>query len=256
MESLMSTEPEEGTAGGSTVGVVGDDVPDPDRDQTGSASARRTASSPDDPTSVDPDSTDPDASDLDATDPDAAGPDGTGPDGTDQVERRRRSNPLVLAGIVLVVIAAICAAVFGYLWFHAAHDDTLAFSTDRDKALQAAEQGSINLTTLDYRNVAQGLDRWKQSTTGDLYTQLTSGSLVSTFTKQAQQGKSVTTGTVVDGAITDLDDHAGKASALVIMRVQVTAAGKSTQKLVPLQWGLTDTSTGWKLSAVEQASGQ
>jgi Mce-associated membrane protein len=123
----------------------------------------------------------------------------------------------------------------------------------RDDALRAAEQGSINLTTLDYRHVQQGLDTWKQSTTGDLYGQLTSGSLVSTFAKQAQQAKSVTKGTVTEGVLTDLDEHAGKASALIYMSVRVTASdGKTTTKNLPLQWQLTLTSSGWKLSGIDQ----
>lgn len=219
----MSTEPEEGAAGGPAVGVVGDDVPDPVSEQATGVEAQETT----------------------ATEEQVA-----------EASGRRRRNPLILAGTVLVVIAAILAGVFGFLWYQAAHDDTLAFATARDKALQAAELGAINLTTLDYRNVQAGLNRWQQSTTGDLQKQFTTGSLVTTFAKQAQQGKTVTTGSVVDGAITDLDVHGGKATALVIVRVQVTASGKTTAKLLPLQWGLTNTSSGWKISAVEQASGQ
>jgi Mce-associated membrane protein len=169
-------------------------------------------------------------------------------DETPATERGGR-NPLVIAGAVLVAIAFVCAVVFGALWLTASHSDTAAFSAERDQALQAAEQGSINLTTLDYRDVAQGLARWKESTTGGLYSQLTSGSLVGTFTKQAQQAKSVTTGKVAEGVITELDTHAGKASALVIMNVTVSTKGaKPTQKLVPLQWDLTRTGSGWKLS--------
>lgn len=172
---------------------------------------------------------------------------------------RRRRNPLIVAGVALVAVAVIAAATFGALWTVAAHDSSRAFSQMRDDALRAAEQGSINLTTLDYRNVQQGLNRWKDSTTGDLYSQLTSGSLVSTFAKQAQQARSITKGTVKEGVITDLDEHAGKASALVFMEVTVSATGsKPTTKLVPLQWQLTLTGSGWKLSAIDQpaSSGQ
>jgi Mce-associated membrane protein len=180
---------------------------------------------------------------------------------TESAERpaRRGNRSLVIAGGVLVTIAAVCAVVFGVLWANAGSSDASNFSKMRDDALRAAEQGSINLTTLDYRNVQQGLDRWRSSTTGDLYSQLTSGNLVSTFTKQAQQAKSVTTGKVLDGVVTDLDEHAGKASALVYMQVTVSAAGsKATEKLVPLQWDLTQVNGVWKLSGIPQsaASGQ
>lgn len=174
----------------------------------------------------------------------------------DQFEQpSRRRNPLTVAGVVLVAVAVVAAAVFGTLWAVAAHDDSVAFSRMRDQALQAAEQGSINLTTLDYRHVQQGLARWKQSTTGTLYHQLTQGKLSDTFAKQLRQAKAVTTSTVKDGALTELDAHAGKASALVVVNVTVAVAGgKPTTKLVPLQWDLTLTGDGWKLSGIE--SGQ
>jgi Mce-associated membrane protein len=167
----------------------------------------------------------------------------------ERTSRGSGRNPLVIAGAVLVVVATACAVLFGVLWYSAAHNDSLNYSKMRDDALRAAEQGSINLTTLDYRNVAQGLGRWKDSTTGALYTQLTSGSLVSTFSKQAQQAKTITTGKVLDGVITSLDEHAGQAQALVYVDVTVTAAGgQPTEKRLPLQWQLTLTKSGWKLA--------
>jgi Mce-associated membrane protein len=178
----------------------------------------------------------------------------TGGTETDRTETEpQRRTPLIVAGIVLIALATAAAAVFGVLWLTVSRGHASAISQDRDNALRAAEQGSINLTTLDYRNVAQGLDRWKQSTTGDLLNQLTQGNLVSTFTKQAQQAKSVTTGKVLDGVITELAGD--KAQAIVYMQVTVSAAGsKPTTKYVPLQWNLTNTKSGWKLSSLPTAS--
>lgn len=175
----------------------------------------------------------------------------------DETAQRRRGgrNPLVIAGVVLVVIVTACAVVFGVLWYTASHDSALNNSRMRDDALRAAEQGSINLTTLDYRNVAQGLNKWKDSTTGTLYTQLTSGSLVRTFSQQAQQARSVTSGKVLDGVITSLDAQKGQAEALVYVDVTVTAAGgQPTEKRLPLQWQLTLTSSGWKLACYQSCS--
>jgi len=167
----------------------------------------------------------------------------------DAETRPRSRNPLLVAGIALVALAVAAAVVFGVLWHGVATGRALATSQARDDALRAAEQGSINLTTLDYRSIQQGLDRWKQSTTGDLYNQLTQGSLVNSFTKQAQQAKSVTVGKVKDGVITQLDGNA--AQAIVYMEVTVSAGtSKPTTKLVPLQWNLTKTDKGWKLSGL------
>jgi Mce-associated membrane protein len=171
--------------------------------------------------------------------------------GTTGAAAKSGRKPLVIAGSVLAVVAVACAVVFGVLWHSAASGDSAGVAKMRDQALQAAEQGSLNLTTLDYRNVQQGLDRWKASTTGSLHTQLTSKSLVDSFAKQEQQRKAVSTSKVKDGVITELDAQAGKASALVIMDVTVTeAGGKPTEKLEPLEWNLTLTKSGWKLSGI------
>lgn len=168
---------------------------------------------------------------------------------------RRGRNPLVVTGAVLAIVAVLCAAVFGVLWYQAAHNSSLAYAKMRDQALQAAEQGSINLTTLDYRHEQQGLAKWKDSTTGGLYTQLTQGNLVDTFTKQTQQAKAVSVGKVFDGVITELNAQTGQASALIYMDVKVTVAGKQqADKRLPLQWNLTMTKTGWKLSGLVEQS--
>lgn len=178
---------------------------------------------------------------------------GTDADSTSEPtwRRRRKPNPLTIVGVVLVLIATACAVVFATLWSSASHDDSLTYSQLRDSALRAAEQGSINLTTLDYRDVQQGLNRWKDSTTGPLHTELNAGGLVSTFNKEEQSAKSVTTGRVLDGVITDLDEHAGTAQALIYMDVTVTAPGSQpTDKRLPLQWQLQLTSSGWKLACL------
>jgi Mce-associated membrane protein len=166
-----------------------------------------------------------------------------------------RRNPLVITGAVLVAVAAVAAAVFGVLWYTAAHSDSARYSQLRDQALQAAEQGSINLTTLDYRHVQDDVALWKQSSTGALNQTFAAANLIPDLTKRVQQAKSVAKGTVIEGVITDLDEHAGKATALVYMRVDVTAnGGKPSVKFMPLEWNLTLTGSGWKLSGVPGSS--
>ena len=162
---------------------------------------------------------------------------------------------LRLVALVLVILAMVAAVVLGVMWWTAAHDDNLAFSRARDSALQAAETGAVNFTSLDYKNIQQGLDRWKQSATGDLYTQLTSG--LNTFEQQVQQAKVVTAGKVVDGALESLDAHAGNAKALVLVEVTVTpSTGSASTKRMPLEVTLTNTGSQdnpvWKLSNLQQ----
>ena len=167
------------------------------------------------------------------------------------------TQPMRVTALVLVIVAAIAAVTFGILWVTSMNDNNLSFSRTRDSALQAAETGAVNFTTLDYKNIQQGLDRWKQSATGDLYTQLTSG--LNTFEQQVQSAKVTTVGKVVDGAVVSLDQHAGNAEAIVLVDVTVTpSTGSPATKRLPLDVTLTNTGNQdnpvWKLSKLQQIS--
>ncbi|HEX3792440.1 MAG TPA: hypothetical protein VHW44_31550 [Pseudonocardiaceae bacterium] len=186
-------------------------------------------------------------------------PESTEPTGT--AERSDRSGLLRVglpaAALVLVVLALAAALVGGFLWYNAAHSDNLTYSRSRDTALQVAESGAVNFTTLDYRSIQQGLSRWKQSATGDLFTQLTSGQ--NTFESQVQSAKVVTTGKIVDGALTQLNLQQGTAQAIVLVDVTVKPpTGAASTKRLPLQVALTNTGNQtnqvWKLSGLSQIS--
>jgi Mce-associated membrane protein len=177
------------------------------------------------------------------------------PETTESVEpatgARRARNPLTLLALVLVVAAVLSAGWFGWSWYRAAHDDALAYSQARDEALRVGEQAIQNLNTLDYRKAQQGIRIWEDSTTGDLHDQLVSGSAA--FLGQIAQAKTVTTAKVLDGAVTELDERAGKASVIVAVDITVTpTTGQPTDKRERLSGQLTRTGSGWKLSAVGQ----
>ncbi len=164
---------------------------------------------------------------------------------------RARPNRWTLLALVLVAAALASAGWFGWSWYSAAHDDALSYSRTRDDVLRAGEQAIQNLNTLDYRTAQQGIRVWEDSTTGDLHNQLVSGS--STFLDQIAAAKTVTVAKVLDGAVTELDEHAGKASVIVAVDITVTPeTGQPTDKRERLSGQLTRTSTGWKLSAVGQ----
>jgi Mce-associated membrane protein len=173
------------------------------------------------------------------------------------IQGRRPGNGLRLSALVLVILAAIAAITFGVMWLLASNDDNLTTDRVRDSALQAAETGAVNFTTLDYKNIQQGLDRWKQSATGDLYTQLTSGA--NTFEQQVQTAKVTTAGKVVDGALVSLEPHTGTAEAIVVVDVTVTpSTGSAATKRLPLDVSLTNTGSEntpvWKLNKLSQIS--
>jgi Mce-associated membrane protein len=161
-------------------------------------------------------------------------------------------NPLVIAALALVVCAAGAAGWGGWLRYEATHDDAASFAQARDDALAAGEQAVQNMNTLDHRSLEKGLDSWEQSTTGDLHRQLVDGR--DAFTKQIAETKTVSTAKVLSGAVTELDQRAGRAGVMVALRVTVTAPkGEPAVKESRLLGSLTRTAEGWKLSALGQA---
>ncbi|MFB7918802.1 hypothetical protein [Streptomyces sp. NPDC056061] len=165
---------------------------------------------------------------------------------------RTRHNPLVAVAIALTVAAAAAAVWGGWSWYGAAHDASASYAQTRDDALAAGEQAVQNMNTLDHRKLQQGLDNWEDSTTGELHKQLVDGR--SGFEKQIQEARTASTAKVLSGAVTELDERAGRASVMVALRITVTAPKSGPAVKESRMLGqLTRTSEGWKLSALGQA---
>ncbi|MFI0236421.1 nuclear transport factor 2 family protein [Streptomyces sp. NPDC016845] len=164
----------------------------------------------------------------------------------------RLTQPLTVAALALALLAAGIAAWAGWSWYGAAHDDTAGYAAARDDALEAGEQAVQNLNTLDHDKLEPGLDLWETSTTGDLHSQLLKGRAA--FTEQVRSAKTVSTAKVLSGAVTELDERAGRARVMVALRVTVRASGqKATDKDSRMLGELTRTDGHWKLSALGQA---
>ncbi|MEU9857179.1 hypothetical protein [Streptomyces sp. NPDC047974] len=171
---------------------------------------------------------------------------------TRAVRTRNGARPALAAALVLTLVAGGFAAWTGQAWYAAAHDDSAAYAAERDRALAAGEQAVQNLNTLDHRQTDRGLDLWESSTTGELHRQLVDGR--AEFEGQVKAAKTVTTARVLAGAVTELDDRAGRARLLVALRVTVTTSDrKSTDKDSRMLGELTRTDGQWKLSGLGQA---
>ncbi|AUG81169.1 hypothetical protein CFP65_6516 [Kitasatospora sp. MMS16-BH015] len=163
-----------------------------------------------------------------------------------------KRHPVLLAALALVLAAVVAAGWTGWSWYAAAHDDTASYARARDQALAAGEQAIQNMNTLDHADLTRGLDLWESSTTGDLHDQLVQGR--SEFSKQVQQAQTVSTAKVLAGAVTELDERAGRAGVMVALRVTVQAPkAQPATKETRMLGELTRTATGWKLSALGQA---
>ncbi|MFC9057321.1 nuclear transport factor 2 family protein [Streptomyces sp. NPDC057074] len=169
-----------------------------------------------------------------------------------RVRTALRLRPLTALTLALTLVTGGFAAWAGQDWYGAAHDEQAAYAEQRDAALSAGEQAVQNLNTLDHRELQRGLDLWESSTTGELHEQLASGR--ADFADQVKEAKTVSTARVLSGAVTELDDRAGRARVLVALRVTVKASdGSKSDKDSRMLGELTRTDGRWKLSALGQA---
>ncbi len=118
-----------------------------------------------------------------------------------------------VAVAVLAVVGFVAAGWFGVSWYRAAHGESLALGMARDAVLQDAQQATINLNTLDYRRVQDGLTLWEQSATGSLLGEVQTNR--DTYARAITDSKTATTARTLDGAVAELDERAGTARVLV-----------------------------------------
>lgn len=169
-------------------------------------------------------------------------------DESDEPDERRRWPATVILALGLVAAALLYAAWFGVSWWQAA-EDANAYATTRDEVLAVAEQGVVNLTTMDHAAFDEGMSRWRDSSTGALRESLVQD--IEQSRARIEGLKTSTAGRVVDAAVTELDEGVGVASAIVAAEITVTKEGaqpavRRNRFLVEL----TRTADGWKLSAL------
>lgn len=162
------------------------------------------------------------------------------------------ADPLPGTAILMVLIAAVCAAWFGWGWYGAAHDDGLAYAKVRDEVLRSGSQAVQNLTTLDHRDLDRYLRAWQDSSTSELYQQIVQGR--ATFEADVRKARTITTAKVLEAAVTELDEHAGTAGIIAAVQITVTPPeGAPATRRSRLIGRMTRTAQGWKLSALGQA---
>jgi Mce-associated membrane protein len=114
---------------------------------------------------------------------------------------------------MVAVLAFATAGWFGVSWYRAAHDTSLAVSMDRDAVLRDAQRATLNLNTLDYRRVQDGLTLWEQSTAGSLLSQLQANR--NAYARAITDSAAITTATILDAAVSSLNEGSGTARVLV-----------------------------------------
>jgi Mce-associated membrane protein len=169
------------------------------------------------------------------------------------------SRPLLVVSIGLLAIAVVCTGWFGWRWSDSSSSSSASTTAATGKGasssqlvqtvLEQGEKDVQNFNTLSYRNLAQGLSNWKNSSTGALRTETTSG--WSAFAKQVTKLQTTSTATILDAALTSLNEQKGTAGIIVALQVTVKPAkGSAATKRSRLEGTLTRTSSGWKLSSL------
>jgi Mce-associated membrane protein len=151
---------------------------------------------------------------------------------------------IVVAAIAL--LSCVAAAWFGVSWYRAAHDDSLVLGMARDGALRDAQQAAVNLNTLDYRRVQDGLNLWEQSATGTVLKEVQSNR--ANYARAITDSKTTTTARALDGAVADINERAG--TARVLVGVDVTskpAQGDATCLRWRMQLEMLRTDSAWKV---------
>lgn len=119
----------------------------------------------------------------------------------------------ILLVMVLAVVALAAAGWFGVSWYRAAHDPSLARGIARDAVLHDAQQAMVNLNTIDYRRVQDGLNLWEQSAAGSLLGEMRTNR--DDYARAITDSKTTTTARIIDGAVAALDEGSGSAKVLV-----------------------------------------
>ncbi|WP_329518537.1 hypothetical protein [Spirillospora sp. NBC_01491] len=163
-------------------------------------------------------------------------------DAVDAAASRGRGGGVTV--IVLGVLAVALAAAVGVvgLRYRPAHDE----NERRAAATQAARQTGVNLASIDYRSVQQGIDRVVGGMTGDIKNQWSTQAKIiadtATKTKATSQVQQVRAGVV------SLDED----SAEVIVAISATTTSPQVPQGTPRNWrfamGLTRVDGRWLVS--------
>ncbi|MGH3916596.1 MAG: hypothetical protein ACRDTC_24770 [Pseudonocardiaceae bacterium] len=154
---------------------------------------------------------------------------------------------LVVGGLAL--LACVLAGWFGFSWYRAAHDESIALGMVRDTVLQDAQQAAINVNTLDHQQVANGLELWEQSATGAALEEFRTNR--ETYLRTVTDSKTSSTARARDSAVAELNDQAGTARVLIGVDVTYSPDQREASCVRQrLQLQMKRTPDGWKIEKI------
>ncbi len=173
---------------------------------------------------AEPTAADTDAEDVDGHDPTVHD------NGRDAVPAAPTWSPVRLAVVLAVVVAVALAALTGWLGYgvYQAH----RAQQQRDLFVQAARQGALNLTTIDWEHADSDAQRILDSATGTFYDDFSKRE--QPFIEIVKKAQSKSTGTITEAGVES--ETGDDAQLLVAVSVQTSNIGAPQQE--PQAWRL------------------
>jgi Mce-associated membrane protein len=154
--------------------------------------------------------------------------------------------------VVLTVLSVLAAAFSGWSWWRAAADDSYARGRERDAVLAAAGPQLVTLNTIDHRTAAADVDRWIAATTGQYGKDLAGDRQLQI--DRATTARTVSTASLVQAAVTEIDVATGSARLLAVLDVRVSTGGNAVSpRLNRLTVDVARAGSEWKIAGVQAA---
>lgn len=150
-------------------------------------------------------------------------------DDADHPAQIKQPMPHVRMAMILgLVIVVALGALSGWLGFQAYQSHHT--SAQREVFVQAARQGALNLTTVDWEHVDDDVQRILDSATGAFYDDFSKRSQA--FIDVVKQARSKSVGSITEAGLESEADN--EAQVLVVARVDISNAGAAEQE--PRAW--------------------
>lgn len=154
----------------------------------------------------------------------------------------------------LLGVGALVLVSGALMWTNNRADDAAVSAESRDALVITAKRDIATLNSLDYRKVNDGLKAWADASTGTLRDQFRQ--IDDENRKLLTEQKKVTTGRVVDAAVTELSQDAGTVIAAVEITVRDDAKKGSEPSVKRNRFSadFVKVGDGWKLENLQQVA--
>ena len=155
--------------------------------------------------------------------------------------------PIAALAVVVTLAALATSGWFGIRLATSMSDEQLAMADTRTAAVTEGSRAVATLNSLDHRQTDAGLARWERVSTGLLHEQINSSRR--DIVRTVESRKTITTATVVQAALTELDHDRARLMAVVDVRVRPRDAEPVTKRARFLA-DLQRVGGRWKLAAL------